>query len=46
MFDVDEWEVDMQPQDVNALTEKIIGCAYKVSNTLGIGFVEKVALQD
>ena len=32
----------MQPQDVNALTEKIIGCAYKVSNTLGIGFVEKV----
>jgi len=24
------------------LTEKIIGCAYKVSNALGIGFVEKV----
>ncbi|MCL4273707.1 MAG: GxxExxY protein [Anaerolineales bacterium] len=32
----------MQPQDVNTITEKIIGCAYKVSNTLGIGFVEKV----
>ena len=24
------------------ITEKIIGCAYQVSNTLGIGFVEKV----
>jgi GxxExxY protein len=28
--------------DVNKITEKIIGCAYTVSNTLGIGFVEKV----
>jgi GxxExxY protein len=26
----------------NAITEKIIGCAFKVSNTLGVGFVEKV----
>ena len=25
-----------------ALTEKIIGCAYKVHNTLGAGFLEKV----
>ena len=24
------------------ITEKIIGCAIKVSNTLGVGFVEKV----
>ena len=32
----------MPPQDVNEITEKIIGCAYKVSNSLGIGFVEKV----
>jgi len=32
----------MPPQEVNEITEKIIGCAYKVSNTLGIGFVEKV----
>jgi GxxExxY protein len=31
---------DMNP--VNALTEKIIGCAYKVSNTLGCGYLEKV----
>lgn len=26
----------------NKLTEKIIGCAYTISNTLGSGFVEKV----
>jgi hypothetical protein len=32
----------MPPQEVNEITEKIIGCAYNVSNTLGIGFVEKV----
>lgn len=28
--------------DETALTEKIIGCAYTVSNTLGTGFLEKV----
>ena len=28
--------------DINNVTEKIIGCAYKVSNTLGAGFLEKV----
>ena len=27
---------------VNSLTEKIIGCAYEVSNVLGCGFLEKV----
>lgn len=27
---------------INALTEKVIGAAYKVSNTLGCGFLEKV----
>lgn len=32
----------MPSPDVNAITEKIIGCAYRVSNNLGIGFVEKV----
>lgn len=26
----------------NEITEKIIGAAYKVSNTLGCGFLEKV----
>jgi len=33
---------EMVVQDVNEITKNIIGCAYKVSNTLGIGFVEKV----
>ncbi|MFZ5880214.1 MAG: GxxExxY protein [Chloroflexota bacterium] len=32
----------MPSQDVNEITQKIIGCAFEVSNTLGIGFVEKV----
>ena len=27
---------------LNQITKKIIGCAYKVSNTLGAGFLEKV----
>ena len=27
---------------LNPITEKIIGCAYTVSNTLGVGFLEKV----
>jgi GxxExxY protein len=32
----------MTESDLDGLTKRIIGCAYKVSNTLGIGFVEKV----
>lgn len=28
--------------ETNEITEKIIGCAYRVSNGLGIGFLEKV----
>lgn len=32
----------MSSMDVNVITQKIIGCAYDVSNTLGVGFVEKV----
>ncbi len=28
--------------DVNQITQRIIGCVHSVSNTLGIGFVEKV----
>ncbi|NQU29350.1 MAG: GxxExxY protein [Anaerolineae bacterium] len=32
----------MVDNDINILTERIIGCAYIVSNTLGTGFVEKV----
>jgi GxxExxY protein len=29
-------------EDLNPVTEKVIGCAYTVSNTLGAGFSEKV----
>lgn len=28
--------------NINDLTEKVIGCAYRVHNELGVGFVEKV----
>jgi GxxExxY protein len=35
-------ERKMNEQELNALTERIIGCAIKVSNTLGCGFLEKV----
>lgn len=27
---------------IDVVTEKVIGCAFQVSNTLGIGFLEKV----
>jgi GxxExxY protein len=30
------------PENLNELSNKIIGCAFTVSNTLGIGFLEKV----
>jgi GxxExxY protein len=30
------------PAEFNDLTEKIIGCAYRVGKTLGCGFLEKV----
>lgn len=29
-------------EDVNRITDRVIGCAYTVSNSLGTGFVEKV----
>ena len=35
-------KVEIAFQDVNEITKKIIGSAFEVSNTLGIGFVEKV----
>ena len=28
--------------DINRVTDKIIGCVHRVSNTLGSGFLEKV----
>lgn len=32
----------MSDEELNHLTERIIGCAFKVSNTLGCGFLEVV----
>ena len=32
----------LQRNSVNRLTQTVIGCAYKVANTLGPGFLEKV----
>ena len=33
---------DERSEEVNEVTEAIIGCAYSVANTLGAGFLEKV----
>jgi GxxExxY protein len=33
---------DERREQLNKLTEAIIRCAFKVSNTLGVGFLEKV----
>ena len=32
----------MSDEELNKLTERIIGCAFKVANTLGAGFLEQV----
>ena len=34
--------MDTDEHRLNETTERIIGCAFKVSNTLGCGFLEKV----
>ena len=33
---------NLSNEQINAITEKIIGCAFQVSNKLGAGFLEKV----
>lgn len=30
------------PPEINQITERVIGCVHRVSNTLGCGFLEKV----
>ncbi len=35
-------KIEFSANQVNVITEGIIGCAFKVSNTLGSGFLEKV----
>ena len=43
--DEDRKEINMSDDSdnpINKLTKEIIGCAFRVSNTLGVGFLEKV----
>ncbi len=35
-------QMNTDKQRLNKITERIIGCAYNISNTLGCGFLEKV----
>jgi GxxExxY protein len=35
-------QTDERRTELNKITEQIIGCCYAVSNSLGIGFLEKV----
>ena len=43
LFDGKDDERDFDKiNDINKITEKIIGCSFTVSNTLGCGFLEKV----
>jgi len=37
-----QMNADEHRSELNKITHAILGCAYKVSNTLGCGFVEKV----
>jgi GxxExxY protein len=40
----EDWKPQINTDDpgLNGLSERIIGCAFAVSNTLGVGFLEKV----
>lgn len=37
-----QMNTDKKREELNRITERIIGCVYRVSNTLGAGFLEKV----
>lgn len=39
---MDPVDIEAQRLKLNKITERIIGCAYTVGNTLGNGFLEKV----
>ncbi|MEO0964767.1 MAG: GxxExxY protein [Planctomycetota bacterium] len=41
-MNADERGLSPSTSDVNELTERVIGCAFAVSNALGAGFLEKV----
>lgn len=41
-FATDGAQMDADTEQVNSITERIIGAAYRVHNALGCGFLEKV----
>ena len=41
-MNADERGFEAGPIPLNELTERVIGCAFTVSNTLGCGFLEKI----
>jgi len=42
IYRADNKENNPDYSELNPITEKVIGCAFTVSNTLGAGFLEKV----
>ena len=42
MDQIKEMEKNRKVEGLDLLTEQVIGCAYKVANKLGCGFLEKV----
>jgi len=42
MAQIKKPQMDADERRLNKITETIIGCAYKVANSLGCGFLEKV----
>lgn len=41
-YPVDLWSGKPKPMEYEDITQKIIGCAYRVYNTMGFGFLESV----
>ena len=41
-MNADEHRLEDANTEMNAITERVIGCAYRVHNSLGCGFLEKV----
>jgi GxxExxY protein len=39
---MDEPQMNADERRLNEITERVIGCAYRVANELGVGYLEKV----
>lgn len=40
--EMNQMDADSRRTELNQVTQIVIGCAFKVSNTLGVGFLERV----